>query len=212
MADPSVLVPVRPGGPAIRVLARAIVPEASWVPEEARAGGVLIAWSGTLAEEPGARDWATWGPAGRAALDAACADIGPALETSGTRLLLRPHARHVLSDPFKCRRFLDERGAGPFGVALDAASMLEHSMLADAEGHIERAFEMLGPIAGAIILAGVEPGADEDAPVRPCPTGRGVVSAAFLIEMVRRHAPVTTPLLALEDDGAGPLAALGPAD
>lgn len=173
-------------------------------------GATGVCWSGTLGAELFGRDWGTWGGAGMEALGAFCARVAPELESRGARLVLRPHARHVLSDPFRCRRFLDEHGGrGVVGVALDAASMTEGSMLGDAQDHAERAFEMLGPAASAVFVTGVERGAGEELSAVSCPVGRGAVGARFLGGLVRTHVPARTPLLLMGRDVGGQLAALG---
>lgn len=173
------------------------------------AGAITVCWSGSLADDMFARDWGTWGGAGMEALRRFCEGITPGLAARDGRLVLRPHARHVLSDPFKCRRFFDELGEGRIGVALDAASMMEHSMLGEAEGHYERAFEMLGPVASVVFVTGVDRAADEERPPTACAAGQGVVNAGVIGALVRAHVPGGTPLLLMGADAGGQLAALG---
>lgn len=170
----------------------------------------LIAWSGTLAE--GAmfdRDVRTWMPAGLEAFRSMCDAVRPFLDAAGVRLLFRSHARHVLCDPHRCATLLREwRDIGaPFALALDAAAMLEQSMLTDAEDHLERAFGALAPLADAVILANAGPDgaaqpADQDAapPLLTAPLHRGVIDPALLLKPWRRHTPPTTPTILLDED------------
>lgn len=180
--------------PDLVVIRASLLGEASALSSALVADAAVI-WSGSLADEPFARDWATWGPRGWEALMAACATAGPSLTERGVRVLLRPHARHVLSDPYKCLRFIAERPALCFGLALDAAAMLEHSMLADAGGHFERAFEMLGPVAAAVVLTGVARADDEQEPPVITAPDEGLVNPRLIGELVRRHINAATPLL-----------------
>ncbi len=75
-------------------------------------------------------------PPSTAYLDAA----EPVLRDSGRRLLLRTHARHVVSDFVAAKALLAEREGSPIGIALDPAACFEASMLADAEDHLVRTF------------------------------------------------------------------------
>ncbi len=69
--------------------------------------------------------------------------------------LLRPHARHVLSDHLACQRYLQERPSDKFGLLLDPVAMLEPSMLPDARDHLIRTREALGEHARALIVSNV---------------------------------------------------------
>lgn len=116
----------------------------------------LIAWSGSLADEPGERDPRTWGPAGLAALREALARLREPLVRANARLLLRPHARHVLCDPQRCVTLLNEweKSGDPFALALDPAAMIEESMHEHAEDHARRAIEAVAGRAEIVILSG----------------------------------------------------------
>ncbi len=203
----------RPVPHAYRVTDFGLITDPTRVNDGAGPTSILVCWSGSLADEPFARDWATWGPRGWESLMAACAAVAPSLTERGARVLLRPHARHVLSDPYKCLRFIAERPDPCFGLALDAGAMLEHSMLADAEGHTERAFEMLGPVAAAVVLSGIARAADEESPPALTAPTEGLVNPRLLGELVRRHTDPATPLLLPgigAPEAARQLAALGP--
>ncbi len=115
----------------------------------------LIAWSGSLADDPSERDPRTWGPAGLAALREALARLREPLTRAGARLLLRPHARHILCDPQRCVTMLNEWeiSGDPFALALDPAAMIEESMLDHAEDHIRRAAEALAGRAALVVIS-----------------------------------------------------------
>lgn len=91
------------------------------------------------------------------ALDVFCRGVAPELRERGSRLLVRTHHRHVLSDVPSCLRFLREREAAResdvFGLMLDGASMLAPSMRRDARDHLRRIEEILAPLAAAMVDA-----------------------------------------------------------
>lgn len=147
----------------------------------------VVVWSGTLADELfGATplNWTSPGAEGLAGLldrlDAA--DRG--------RLLLRPHARHVLSDPPSVRAWCRARTDAPVtapapgvatdvpvvaGFVLDPVSLLEPVMLDDAADHLFLLPRNLGDLSRVVLLADVEvaPGPDGAPACRPVPPGRG---------------------------------------
>lgn len=108
----------------------------------------VACWSGWLGDEPFDRDPRTWMPAGLAAFERAIADIVPTLAEQGIALVVRPHARHVLCDAQRVGHFFRERDPG-IGLLLDADSLIEEDMRAQAEEHRERIVEALTPIASA---------------------------------------------------------------
>lgn len=173
----------------------------AWVQRALRAAaavpvGRVVAWSGTLAEEGlFARDPRNWLRPGHEALAKFCSAVEGALRDGGIRLALRPHSRHVLSDPASCLRFLDERGEGPFDLALAPAALLEPSMLDEAEDHLERAFATLAGRAAIILLHDVAPKGDGLAAVR---LGDGVLPRDALARLVAAHVPPQTPVVMLE--------------
>jgi hypothetical protein len=159
----------------------------------------MIAWSGTLAAEPFGDDPRTWGPAGWAALGEACERLAPVLHNEGAVLVLRTHARHVLSDVPSCIRFVRERRArdgeaGPLRVLLDPASMIAESMRDLAEDHLRRIAEAI-PLLGHG-LAGVVVG---------CVGGTPGADAGVVARLVQAHAPPGLPIIV----EAGDLAAVG---
>lgn len=189
-------VEMRDGSPPPRVVVWPLSPlgggiDLGAIPEDA----TVLCWSGTLGEGLFARDWGTWGAAGWEALMLFCERVAPVLDERGARLVLRPHARHVLSDAFKCRRFLDENRHGRIGVALDAAAMMERSMLGDTEGHFERAFEMLGAVAELVIVTGLAPAEGEDDPPRRPPVPSEGAPGGMLGALISAHVPLGTPIV-----------------
>lgn len=192
------VVSTRDGSAPVRVIVRETdnpLRDGVGVLEGVEEGVMVLCWSGSLGEDLFGRDWRTWGAEGMAELARFCGDAAAVLEARGGRLVLRPHARHVLSDPFKCRRFVDACEHARVGVALDAASMLEHSMLDEAEGHSERAFEMLGPVASLVVVTGVMRGGDEDAPPLRPPAGAGGALGEMIERLVEAYVPAGTPIL-----------------
>lgn len=157
----------------------------------ARLAPRLVAWSGSLAEEPFARDPRTWGPAGLEAFREAAARLAPILRARNATLLLRPHARHVLCDPQRCVTLVHqwrERGE-PFGLALDAAAMIEDSMAADAGDHLRRAMEWLSPLAAVVFVREAPPGGSGDEPVMETPLGSGTRRADAASAVVSEAVP-----------------------
>ena len=166
-------------------------------PFGAPAPGLSVCWSGSLSEDgPFARDPATWLPGGLAALGDACDRAAPGLEAAGARVLLRPHARHVLSDPARCRSFLADRSPA-FGLCLEPAAMYEVSMLDGADDHLVRILEGAGRLAEIVIVSDAAPpgpeAPEEAPPARPA-LGAGALSpeafAGLVRETVRPEAAV----------------------
>jgi hypothetical protein len=98
------------------------------------------------------RDPRTWSPAAYDQLAARLRSVREHAEHTGTRILLRPHARHILNDPQRCARYLNDFGGPTFGLALDPVSMLEPSMRPTAEEHLVRIMQRLGSHAQWVVL------------------------------------------------------------
>jgi len=191
----------------------------------------VATWSGTLAQDGGAfaADVRNWSVAARSELhdklDRLCA-IAERRGTTG-RLLLRPHARHILSDWNSCARFMAQREtAGDTRTALlvDPASMLTHQMLARSAEHLERTFEQVGQMLrgeagnasriGGVVLCnlrkpvggGVDPlGYDEGDRLVPCglDDGGGVLDVGQLVKLARAHLVTGTPVVFVGGSGQG---------
>lgn len=167
----------------------------------------LVCWSGWLAADAdparGAfpRDFRVWTRAGWDALNAACDAILPRLGERGTELCLRPHARHVLSDPQACLSFLRHRPG--VRLLLDSASFMTGSMLSSAEDHLARVFESLGSHDAtlAVLLANVDrhDPSDPDALV-PAPLHRGLIDPRLILDAWRAHCPPQLPVALLGSD------------
>ncbi len=179
----------------------------------------LIAWSGTLAQTSlFDRDPRTWLPQGLERFRRVLDDLAPRLEATGSRLLFRPHARHVLCDPQRCLTLLGQwRDTGaPFGLILEPAAMLEHDMLDAADDHLARAFEALAAHASALLLENVArpdptPGedADEDPPPLDLrPLHRGQLDPERLLDLTRAHWPGDRPLILRDDEADAQIALL----
>lgn len=166
---------------------------------------VIVCWSGTLAEGLFDRDPRTWLPSGKAALDAWLDRVEPTLRASNTRLLLRPHARHVIADGPRAVTFYKERCAdgAPFGLALDLAALFEHDMIAKQDEHLERFASQIGPIASLVLLTDCERprsadrGFEEVASPRIVPLGEGDLDASLVESAVLKHVLEGTPRLSL---------------
>lgn len=151
---------------------------------------LVLGWSGGLGDDLFERAFATWMPAGRAALDAYLDAAEPVLRQRGSRLLLRTHARHVISDAQAAVALLDTRPDAPIGVALDPAACLEPSMLADVEDHMVRFFALAGSRSEVLILSSVHQPASPDSPepLAPAPLGDGLIDPILLGRLAREHA------------------------
>ncbi|MBL9140997.1 MAG: hypothetical protein JNK53_03940, partial [Phycisphaerae bacterium] len=171
-----------------------------------------FAWSGTLAAELTEVSPMNW-MRGPDMLDAACESLRPQLIAHGRRLLLVPHARHVLSDARSAltwwssqvipgQELLAEtrapQGERPFGLAFDPAALLEPSMLPDLADHLRALFGSIGVRADAIVLQGWKPGPDADAVgMQPCAFDTGVLTwehaCTLLEEFIDPRVPVLVP-------------------
>ncbi|MEM8835690.1 MAG: hypothetical protein AAGD00_07715 [Planctomycetota bacterium] len=165
----------------------------------------IVCWSGTLADRLFDRDPRTWLPSGKAALDAWLDRVEPTLRESNTRLLLRPHARHVIADGPRAVTFHKERcGEGsPVGLALDLAALFEADMIAKQDEHLERFASQIGPIASLMLLTDCERprsagvGFEETPSPRIVPLGEGDLDAALVESALSSHVPAGTPRLSL---------------
>lgn len=115
---------------------------------------LVVLWSGSLARALGDADPRNWMAAGQHAVERLVSHLEDVAMPDADRILIQPHARHCLSDVPSVLRIL-ARDAGARrrpGLALSPLSLLEAPMLADAEDHLERIVERLGPFARAVIL------------------------------------------------------------
>lgn len=175
------------------------------VPEQgALAGGdvVEVRWSGSVAELDGGgvfeADPRTWGPKGWEALEGA---VGG---RDGGRVVLRPHARHVVSDVPGCRKVLGAEWGRGVSLLVDPMSMMTPAMLKsrEAEDHLLRVLEMVGEldpgrVAGVVVAGGV---VDEACGVRVVPLGAGVLEGARVVEMAKRVLPAEAAWVVCRED------------
>ena len=121
----------------------------------------IVAWTGWYGDEsePAAglfpRDFRTWTPRAWEALRSRIEAAAESRPSTG-ELLLRPHSRHVISDPQACVMLLKDLPQG-VGILLDPVSMLTPDMLPAAEDHIARALEIAAfPRIAGVLIAGAE--------------------------------------------------------
>jgi hypothetical protein len=179
-----------------------------WAFDAELPGSWALAWSGTLGGTLFEGTPANW-MRGPAALDALCDELAPQLARHGKRLVLVPHARHVLSDArsaltwwcdrlFPGQRFelLPPAPAGPrpFGLALDIAALLEPSMVPDVEDHVQSLLASIGPRADAIILRDARQDPNDPESLVPCALGDGVLPRERTLELIARHVPEQVPV------------------
>ena len=138
-------------------------------------GDGIVSWSGTLADELFGDDPRTWMGEGHQRFEGWCDDVRDALGRAGRVLHLRPHARHVLSDPQGTLDFLRRREGEPFGLALSPADLLLPSMMPDAEDHFARILEFMVPRAALVLLQDARPAEGDEDRMEPCPLGTGIL-------------------------------------
>jgi hypothetical protein len=172
----------------------------AWLLDLEVPGERIITWSGTLADDLFGDDPRTWMRAGQDAFRGLCDTAAPTLLRVGKRIAFRPHVRHVLSDVQGCLNFLRHRSGQPFEIAFAPADLLTAAMLPDAEDHLTRSFEALGPLASMLLLHDILP-ADSDDPTQPplraVPLGHGRLPGKLLRELLRRCVPASTPIALL---------------
>lgn len=144
--------------------------------------GAFWAWSGHelgggLFEPEGP----SFGAAGWDRLVDAAGRLARDIDDLGGTLLVRPHHAHLVSDVPSCRRLV--RDLPGVRLLLDPVSMLAPSMLRDADDHLRRIVEELGPSGAAVVLCGCMGGGDA---LRPCPFGDGLVSPSLLLGALER--------------------------
>lgn len=175
----------------------------------AEGDGPLVCFSGWAGDQPRAGEgvfassFETWGPIGRGLW----ADVLEGLAGTGRVVRLRPHARHLLSDPQGCLNLLRERGTqgsrGPFEVILEPAALLTADMLETAADHVDRALEaLLGRSdVPAVVLSDAELVESEAGPeLRLVPPGAegGVLGEALLRKLAGAAVEAGKPVFGLE--------------
>lgn len=162
-ADPERLAPFPASDlAAIRVMSGSLLDPSPC--HDPHSGADLLVWSGTLARRadrgPFDADPGNWSPRAWEALRSACAAVAA---RTRARILVRPHARHIVSDLPGIECFARQVGAdhpGRFAIALDPASMLDQrhvdlGVAPDTLRRIAEAIPRLGtpdcPLAAVII-------------------------------------------------------------
>ena len=175
-------------------------------PAPPAAGSLEARWTGWLDAEcdPGRSvfqpAFRTWGQPG---LDAFNAWLDSALQAHDhdRPLLLRPHARHVLSDPQRVLNLFRSREGAPMKLLLEPAAFLTPEMVADAPDHLRRAFEALLPQrwTWGTLLTGVRNAeASWGTELEPCPITEGRLDSAGLIELFHASSGLSKPLALLD--------------
>lgn len=171
-------------------------------------GERLVCWSGTLAEELFADEPRTWMRPGHAALEEFCDSVAPALKADSRRMLLRPHARHVLSDPQGSLDFLRKHEGDPFGLAVSPCDLLLPEMLEQLEEHLERILGILAPRAEILFLEDARPTEDGQA-MEYAPIGKGVLPQELTRDILLGGMPQQVPLVVRASESRDALAWLG---
>ena len=167
-------------------------------------GECLISWSGTLGDDLFEDAPRTWMQAGHNEFKTFCDGLVEGLEEAGRRMLFRPHARHVLSDPQGSLNFIRGRENEPFGLAVSPTDLLLPDMLERIEEHLERILTQLAPQADMIFLADVRPSEDGES-MTPAPLGEGVLPQAQVRELMHAHLPESMPVVVQPSETAAAL-------
>ncbi len=107
---------------------------------EANSGRRVVVYSGWVQGEDDAEAARlSWSPATWArCLERLAALRARCVATAGAELLIRPNARHVVSDVPTCQKLLGEEALEGVGIVLDVAGMLTPTMMRDAADHLGR--------------------------------------------------------------------------
>ncbi len=145
----------------------------------------------------------SWMPAARGELARAMATLVPEIGRHERELWLWPGAAHVLSDAPSAMSFVRDLDEARVGVLFDPASLLTREMLAHAEEHLERLFELFAGCESvrATLLANIEPEGGVEG-VRLRALHRGVLNPGLIAGLWRRHLS-RLPLVVLDEDVAG---------
>lgn len=152
----------------------------------------VLAFTGSLSGSHDEGDLRNWMPAGIEACRNALGSARTRAEDRGQRLVIVPHALHLVSDLHSTLRLLREHQG--IGVAIAPAALLTASMLEHADDHLTRILGTLGPIADAIILHDLARCVDLDGEpaVRACAWRSGVLDATLVASLLPPGIPVLT--------------------
>jgi hypothetical protein len=157
-----------------------------------------IFWSGWTGESIFSLDHHTWSQDSWARLDRWCDTALPHLQRNNASACLRPHTRHILSDPQSCLTFLRRHENQPFELLLEPAAFLTPSMLPRADDHLTRAMDALAyhPAVRAILLTNLSPSPDDPDLLVPTPRSRGVLPLQ-LLSLIESKTPPNLPVITL---------------
>jgi len=152
----------------------------------------VLAFTGSLSGSHDEGDLRNWMPAGIEACRSALATALARAQDRRQRLVIVPHALHLVSDLHSTLRLLREHQG--IGVAIAPAALLTASMLEHADDHLTRILGTLGPIADAIILHDLARCVDLDGEpaVRACAWRSGVLDATLVASLLPPGIPVLT--------------------
>lgn len=150
----------------------------------------VLAFTGSLSGSTDEGDLRNWMPAGIETCRSALGSARTRAEDRGQRLVIVPHALHLVSDLHSTLRLLREHQG--VGVALAPASLLTASMLEHAGDHLARIIGTLGPVADAIILHDLARCVDLDGEpaVRACAWRSDVLDATLVASLLPPGIPV----------------------
>jgi len=203
------------GAPVATIAHTSIFDAAFEAEVERSSGATIIAWSGRADDtdpDPFAADPRSWMPGGSAMpeflarLDA----LVPILRRTRVRVLIRPHARHIVSDVPRAVAMLHHHSKSTtphFGLALEPSALLEPSMVPAAIDHARRALESLGHRASIVILTNIAGPASPDAWFTLSRLESGLIPGAELVNLAEHLVPHDCPIAVLPGDDAA-LAAL----
>ncbi|MBM4110467.1 MAG: hypothetical protein FJ254_03790 [Phycisphaerae bacterium] len=168
----------------------------------------VLAFTGSLSGTPDQGDLRNWMPAGIQACRGALASAHARAAERSQRLVIVPHALHIISDLHSTLRLLREHP--DLGVAIAPAALLTESMLDHAADHLARILGTLGPVADAIILHDLVRSVDEqgEPAVTACDWGRGVLDTK-LVESLMPRGVLDAPLVESLVPGGIPTLILG---
>jgi len=147
---------------------------------------------------------ATWSAPGWNAFEAASAELNARADRSGTTLILRPNARHVLADPQSTLAWLKRTEPTHTRVLLDPSGWLTPSMLPDAPDHLARTFGAFAghpAVWGVLLTALIEAPSGELAPAPlHTPDADAALGAGVLLEAFAPFPRDGLPVVLLDQD------------
>jgi hypothetical protein len=152
-----------------------------------------VCWSGWLDEAKPDEGWfersaAAWLPSSGSARDAVIAKV---IECEA---ILRPHARHLVSDVPACLNLVRQHPEAK--LLIEPAAFFEPSMVATSDEHLVRIISSLAGSAWGLLISDVAiRGEGEEAWCVSVPMGEGVLDAGAFEALVREHAGDSTRII-----------------